>query len=163
MLGDPVRLQQIICNLLTNAVKFTPPGGRVDVVVDRQGRDACIRVSDTGIGIDRTFLPHVFDRFRQADRATRRTTGGLGLGLAIVRQLTELHGGSVSAESDGPGRGATFLVRLPLVSSPGTIPPSRRRPRIEASTADEGCSSARASCCSQAVAGTSGEAGHTEP
>jgi PAS domain S-box-containing protein len=112
--ADPDRLQQIVWNLLTNAIKFTPDGGRVEVRLRQSGSAVKISVSDTGEGIGREFLPYVFDRFRQADSSLRRKRGGLGLGLAIVRHLTELHGGTVTAHSDGPGRGSTFVVELPL-------------------------------------------------
>ena len=115
--GDPERLQQVVWNLLSNAVKFTPPGGRVRMTVSRTDREIEIAVSDTGIGISQDFLPHVFERFRQQDGGTTRRYGGLGLGLAIVRNLVELHGGSVSAHSDGEGRGATFTVRLPAAAT----------------------------------------------
>ncbi|HET9369744.1 MAG TPA: ATP-binding protein [Vicinamibacterales bacterium] len=111
--GDPARLQQVIWNLLSNAVKFTPRDGRVLVRIDRAGDDLEIVVADTGAGIRREFLPFVFDRFRQADSGTTRRAGGLGLGLAIVRHIVEMHGGTVEAESAGPDRGATFRVRLP--------------------------------------------------
>ncbi|MCP9495858.1 MAG: ATP-binding protein [Pyrinomonadaceae bacterium MAG19_C2-C3] len=114
--GDGARLQQIVSNLLTNAIKFTPEGGSVMVRLERTRSHAQITVSDTGEGIFPEFLPHVFDRFRQADNTTTRTHGGLGLGLAIVRHLTELHGGTIRVESDGVGRGATFTVELPLAS-----------------------------------------------
>ena len=113
--GDAHRLQQVVWNLLSNAVKFTPAGGSVFVTVSGSGRDAVIEVRDTGQGIDPAFMPHLFERFRQADSSTTRTHMGLGLGLAIVRHLVELHGGTVSAESKGPGRGATFRIRLPLL------------------------------------------------
>ncbi|OKH41608.1 hypothetical protein NIES2101_34010 [Calothrix sp. HK-06] len=113
--GDSDRLQQIIWNLLTNAVKFTPEGGRVDVRLSQVGCYAQIVVSDTGKGINPNFLPYVFDHFRQEDGATTRKFGGLGLGLAIVRYLTELHGGTVTAQSLGEGQGATFTLRLPLM------------------------------------------------
>ena len=112
--GDPDRLQQVIWNLLSNAVKFTPQGGRIEALVDETGGQARIRVSDTGIGIQEDFLRFVFDRFRQADSSTTRKHGGLGLGLSIVRHLVELHGGSVSVESEGEGRGAAFTVLLPF-------------------------------------------------
>ena len=112
--GDADRLQQVIGNLLTNAVKFTTEGGRVDVSVKRVGVQMEVRVVDNGQGISPDFLPHVFERFRQADGTTTRQHGGLGLGLAIVRQLVELHGGAVDAASEGDGRGATFTVRLPI-------------------------------------------------
>src|SRR6266404_3253624 len=118
VIGEAKRLQQVLWNLLTNAVKFTPRGGRVDVVARHDGDELELRVSDTGPGISRAFLPHVFDRFRQADTSTTRAHGGLGLGLAIVRHLVELHGGTVRAESDGDQRGATFIVRLPLAPAP---------------------------------------------
>ena len=111
--GDPDRLQQIVWNLLSNAIKFTPRGGRVDVMVRRHDGYAELSVSDTGQGISPEFLPHVFDRFRQADGTTTRSFGGLGLGLAIVRHLAELHGGTVTAQSEGEGRGASFTLRLP--------------------------------------------------
>jgi len=110
---DPQRLQQVIGNLLSNAVKFTPEGGRVDVALARVGEETHITVSDTGQGISREFLPRVFERFQQADHGLTRGHGGLGLGLAIVRHLVELHGGTVSASSEGEGKGATFTVRLP--------------------------------------------------
>jgi signal transduction histidine kinase/ActR/RegA family two-component response regulator len=117
VLGDPLRISQIVVNLLTNAVKFTPPGGRVEVRLARDGDHAVITVADTGIGIEPDVLPTVFDRFRQADSTITRRHGGLGLGLAIVRHLTELHGGRVKAESAGAGQGSTFTVRLPLTAA----------------------------------------------
>jgi PAS domain S-box-containing protein len=113
MVGDPTRLQQAVWNLLSNAVKFTPRGGRVDVST-RVDEDAIeLAVTDSGIGIDATFLPCVFDRFRQADSSSTRAQGGLGLGLAIVRHLVELHGGTVRAESDGRDAGTRFVIQLP--------------------------------------------------
>ena len=112
--GDPVRLQQVIWNLLSNAIKFTPRGGRVQIRSERVNSHLEIVVSDTGQGISPDFLPHVFDRFRQADQKASRQHGGMGLGLAIVRHLVELHGGNVSATSQGEGQGATFTVRLPI-------------------------------------------------
>ncbi len=111
--GDPTRLQQVVWNLLANAIKFTPRGGRVTVKATRTNGHAEIRVSDNGRGIPPEFLPHVFERFRQAESSTRRAQGGIGLGLAIVRQLVESHGGTVRAESEGVDRGATFIVSLP--------------------------------------------------
>jgi signal transduction histidine kinase/ActR/RegA family two-component response regulator len=114
--ADSGRLQQIIWNLLSNAVKFTPHGGKIHVRVERDGANATVTVSDTGQGIDSEFLPRVFDRFRQADSSTTRSFGGLGLGLAIVRHLVELHGGTVSAGSDGTGKGATFSASFPLIT-----------------------------------------------
>jgi len=116
--GDRDRLQQIIWNLLSNAVKFTPDGGQVEVKLNCIDQFLEFQVSDTGIGISPEFLPYVFDRFRQAERATTRSSSGLGLGLAIVRQLVELHGGTVRASSAGFGSGATFIVKLPLWNSP---------------------------------------------
>ena len=114
--ADSARLQQIVWNLLSNAVKFTPHGGKIHVRVLRDDSNATVTVSDTGQGIDPEFLPRVFDRFRQADSSTTRSFGGLGLGLAIVRHLVELHGGTVSAESDGVGKGAMFSVSFPLIT-----------------------------------------------
>jgi PAS domain S-box-containing protein len=114
--GDPDRLQQIIWNLLTNAIKFTPKGGHVQVRLERIASHVEITVSDTGQGIDPNLLPHVFERFRQSDSSSTRRHGGLGLGLSIVRQLVELHGGTVTAESPGAGKGTTFKVILPLMS-----------------------------------------------
>lgn len=115
--GDSVRLQQVVWNLLSNAVKFTPPGGHISIRLERFDSSAQITVSDTGQGIAPEFLPYVFDYFRQADGATTRKFGGLGLGLAIVRHLVELHGGTVSAVSSGVGQGATFTVWVPLMST----------------------------------------------
>jgi signal transduction histidine kinase/CheY-like chemotaxis protein len=112
--GDPDRLQQVVWNLLSNAVKFTPEGGFVEVLLTRRKRSARIIIVDSGKGIAPAFLPYVFERFRQADSSTTRRDGGLGLGLAIVRHVVELHGGSVRAESEGLGRGAIFTVKLPL-------------------------------------------------
>jgi len=114
--GDAVRLQQVIWNLLSNAIKFTPAGGRVDVFIESSNDDMEIRVVDTGQGIAPALLPHVFDRFRQADDATTQRHTGLGLGLGIVRQLVELHGGTVHADSPGVGHGATFAIRLPMAA-----------------------------------------------
>jgi PAS domain S-box-containing protein len=130
--GDPVRLQQVVWNLLSNAIKFTPRGGRVQVRLERVNSHVEVSVSDTGAGIPADFLPHVFDRFRQADQKTTRHHGGLGLGLAIVRHLVELHGGTVKAESEGEGRGATFTVLLPVAPvysvepSEGRVHPASR-------------------------------------
>jgi len=128
--GDADRLQQIVWNLLSNAVKFTPPGGRARVEVTRNGEHVEIAVSDSGKGIEPGFLPYVFDRFRQADSTTTRSHGGLGLGLAIVRHLAELHGGTVSASSPGPGLGSTFVVRLPMTPAlAGDAPAAAGEPR----------------------------------
>ena len=112
--GDPDRLQQVVWNLVSNAVKFTPQGGRIDVALSTEGSCLKLAVTDNGKGIEPEFLPHVFERFRQADSTSTRAHGGLGLGLAIVRHLVELHGGTVQAESAGLGRGSSFIVRLPL-------------------------------------------------
>ena len=115
--GDPDRLQQVIWNLLSNAVKFTPAEGAIQLVVRQDETSAQIIISDTGIGIAPEFLPHVFERFRQADSTATRAHGGLGLGLAIVRHLVELHGGTVLAESAGRDQGTTFTVNLPLTAA----------------------------------------------
>ena len=123
--GDPARLQQVVWNVLANAIKFTPPGGRVEVRLERLPDRVQLRVRDTGAGIESSFLPYVFERFRQADSSPTRAHGGLGLGLAIVRHLVEAHGGTVEAESPGRGRGATFTISLPL-------PPTAPRVRIAA-------------------------------
>jgi len=123
ILGDATRLQQVFWNLLSNAVKFTPKGGRVTVQLEQVGDRAQITVGDTGKGILADFLPHVFDSFRQADGSTTRQSGGLGLGLAIVQQIVELHKGTVWAESRGEGLGATFTVRLPLMPIQPAIEP----------------------------------------
>lgn len=124
--GDAGRLQQVVWNLLSNAIKFTPSSGRIEVKVERAGRNLRILVSDTGVGIAAEFLPFIFERFRQADGSTTRVHGGLGLGLAIVRQLVELHGGTIKAESAGEGLGATFTVQLPLAPSP-----KKRAPELQ--------------------------------
>ncbi len=116
VLGDPARLQQIVWNLLANAVKFTPKNGKVQVLLERVDSHIEISIADTGVGIRPDFLPHVFDRFRQADASTTRTYSGLGLGLSIVKHLVELHGGTICAESAGEGRGATFTVSLPVTA-----------------------------------------------
>ncbi|HTF38751.1 MAG TPA: ATP-binding protein [Blastocatellia bacterium] len=118
--GDPDRLQQVIWNLLSNAVKFTQKGGRVQVTLEQLDSHVLITVSDTGKGIAAEFLPYVFDRFRQADSSITRLHGGLGLGLAIVRQLVDLHGGSVQAQSPGEGQGATFSLQLPVIIAHGS-------------------------------------------
>ena len=140
VLGDPLRLGQIVSNLVTNAVKFTPAGGDVSVRLVREGAEAVLTVGDTGIGIEPSVLPQIFDRFRQADSTITRRHGGLGLGLAIVRHLSELHGGRVSVTSPGAGKGATFSVCLPVAVStargrtapvvPAEVPPVAGRPTL---------------------------------
>jgi signal transduction histidine kinase/ActR/RegA family two-component response regulator len=130
--GDPGRLQQVFWNLLSNAIKFTPRGGRVQITLERVNSHLEVSVADTGEGIPPSFLPHVFDRFRQADASTTRRHGGLGLGLAISKQLIELHGGSIRAKSGGENAGATFTVALPLAAiraEPDMAVESRAHPR----------------------------------
>jgi PAS domain S-box-containing protein len=130
--GDAERLQQIVWNVLSNAVKFTPKGGRVHVVLERINSHVEIAVSDTGVGIAPEQLPRLFERFWQADSSTTRVHMGLGLGLAIVRHLTELHGGTVAAESPGAGQGSTFTITLPLAPMVRTADePTRRHPTLE--------------------------------
>jgi PAS domain S-box-containing protein len=124
--GDPDRLQQVVWNLLTNAIKFTPTGGRVDVRARRIDSVAEILVTDSGQGIAEEFVPHVFERFRQADSTHARKHAGLGLGLAIVRHLVEAHGGTVAADSQGQGQGSTFIVRLPICVAARPLPPVPR-------------------------------------
>ncbi|MBX3258446.1 MAG: PAS domain S-box protein [Labilithrix sp.] len=136
LMGDPTRLQQVVWNLLSNAVKFTPRGGTIGVVVRREASGVEISVSDTGRGIAPRFLPHVFDPFRQEDTSRTLSRGGLGLGLAITRQLVELHGGRIEARSDGEGRGATFLVHLPVAAVTRPLAPrsaGRRQIRLDSS------------------------------
>ena len=131
IMADAARLQQIIGNLVSNALKFTPPGGRVEVSVRRAGGTIEIAVADTGAGIPPEFLPFVFDRFRQGDSTTTRTHGGLGLGLSIARHLVALHGGTIRAESPGEQQGATFTVVLPI--NPADPPAEAVRPASPAS------------------------------
>jgi signal transduction histidine kinase/ActR/RegA family two-component response regulator len=126
--GDRNRIQQVVWNLLTNAVKFTPKGGKIDVLVERVNSHVEITVHDTGMGISSEFLPHVFERFRQADSSSTRKYGGLGLGLSIVKQLVELHGGTVKVESAGEGKGATFVVNLPVRAIRDRMVASREHP-----------------------------------
>jgi signal transduction histidine kinase/ActR/RegA family two-component response regulator len=133
--ADHDRMQQVFWNLLSNAVKFTPSGGRVDVRMQAHGQDVRVDVVDTGSGINRAFLPHVFERFRQADGSATRTHGGLGLGLSIGRHLVELHGGCMTADSPGEGHGSTFSVYLPIREAEHRLPApvmSDRRPRPRA-------------------------------
>jgi CheY-like chemotaxis protein len=128
--GDPNRLQQVFWNLLNNAVKFTPKGGKIQVGLQRLESQVEVSVNDTGEGIAAEFLPYVFERFRQGDASTTRRHGGLGLGLAIVRQLIELHGGDVGANSDGIGQGETFIVHLPLIATYSDPSEERRQADI---------------------------------
>src|SRR5262249_18402048 len=138
VIGDVRRVQQIFWNLLSNAVKFTNKGGRIEARLARIGDRIEVSISDTGIGIDPQFLPHVFDRFRQADSSSTRKYGGLGLGLAIVRHLTEVQGGSVSASSPGIGLGSTFKVDFPAAPTPGLLQqPESGPPEPESSPAVE--------------------------
>jgi two-component system CheB/CheR fusion protein len=133
--GDPIRLQQVVWNLLTNAIKFTPEGGHVFVTVDAAADRGRIRVLDTGAGIEPGFLPHIFDRFTQENREITRNHSGLGLGLSLVRYLAEAHGGTVQAESAGKGQGATFTVLLPLMkAAAGELEPALSSPAPPAMT-----------------------------
>ncbi len=134
--GDPDRLQQVFGNLISNAIKFTPKGGRIDVRIAIVESQISVSVSDTGRGISREFLGHVFDRFRQEDSSPTRSHGGLGIGLAIVRHLVELHRGSVSAESSGLGGGSTFTVRLPILEENGFAVPDSPPARVRAEAPD---------------------------
>jgi signal transduction histidine kinase len=136
--ADPSRVQQMLWNLFSNALKFTPAGGHVDAAMDVEGDDAVIRISDNGEGIASEFLPHVFDRFRQETSDITRSHSGLGIGLALVRHLSELHGGSVSAASAGKGRGATFTLRLPILrtldvaeAGAAAAPPAQRSAPVD--------------------------------
>ncbi|BCL38601.1 response regulator [Nostoc sp. MS1] len=129
VLGDITRLQQVVWNLLANAVKFTPNGGRVEIRLSKVGTYAQIQISDTGIGIATDFLPYVFDSFRQADSRSTRNFGGLGLGLAIVKHIVEMHGGTVTAQSLGEGKGSTFTVKLPLMQVRNQITEDTAQPQ----------------------------------
>jgi CheY-like chemotaxis protein len=121
-MGEPVRLQQIAWNLISNAIKFTDPGGSVSVVTDHDGSHARLMVVDTGVGIAPEFLPYVFDRFKQADGSTSRRHGGLGLGLAIADALAKMHGGRIEAQSAGVGQGARFTLSMALASAVRVVP-----------------------------------------
>jgi signal transduction histidine kinase/ActR/RegA family two-component response regulator len=129
IVGDPQRIQQVLWNLVNNAVKFTPRGGTIRVSLDREDSYARITVKDTGQGIKPDFLPYIFERFRQEDATSKRNQGGLGLGLAIVKHLVEMHGGTVAAESEGEGRGSSFVVRIPVAAM---------RPEVQAVTVSHG-------------------------
>jgi signal transduction histidine kinase/CheY-like chemotaxis protein len=126
--GDPVRLEQVINNLMTNAIKYTPAGGRIELSVAAEGNDAVLRVIDNGIGIAPELLSRVFDLFTQAEPALDRSQGGLGIGLTLVRALVEMHSGTVAVESEGPGKGSGFTIRLPRVAPSRVEPPVRRAP-----------------------------------
>ena len=129
--ADATRLCQIVANLLNNAAKYTPEGGHIEVLAERDGDDAVITVQDSGIGLTQDMLPRVFEMFAQVDRSMERAQGGLGIGLALVKRLVEMHGGAVSASSDGPDRGCRFAVRLPLIRVP-VLPPKDRGHALEA-------------------------------
>jgi len=122
--GDEVRLQQVVWNLMWNALKFTPPGGRIDVELHAADAGVELVIADTGMGIDPVFLPHVFEPFRQGTPSGADPNRGLGLGLAIVRHLVELHGGGIDAHSEGVGRGARFRVTLPAAEIDGAVQPA---------------------------------------
>jgi signal transduction histidine kinase len=126
--GDAARLRQIMWNLLSNALKFTPAGGRIEVALTSVPGEAIVVVEDTGEGIAAELIPYIFERFRQGDASVTRRHGGLGLGLAIARHLAEAHGGSLTGASDGPGRGARFTLRLPLPAVPGLALPAVDNP-----------------------------------
>jgi CheY-like chemotaxis protein len=124
--GDPARIEQVLTHLMTNAIRHTPPGGRIQMALRRDGEDAVLTIDDTGSGIAIELLPFVFDMFVQSDQALDRASGGLGLGLTLVRRLIELHGGTVVAASNGEGRGSTFTVRLPRSQGPTNPTPGAR-------------------------------------
>ena len=134
--ADPTRIEQVVVNILTNAVKYTPPPGRIDISLRQEGGEAVLRVRDSGLGIEPDLLPHMFELFVQGRRSLSRSQGGLGIGLTLVRRLVELHGGKVEAHSSGPGKGSEFTVRLPAIEAPGkpvamSLPfPSARRRNI---------------------------------
>jgi signal transduction histidine kinase len=121
--GDPVRLEQVVMNLLTNALRYTPSGGTIRVALKRDGDEAMVLVEDNGIGIEADLLPRVFDAFTQGERSPERDQGGLGIGLTLVQRLVHLHGGRVQAYSEGPGRGSRFVVQLPSTPAPTTEGP----------------------------------------
>jgi CheY-like chemotaxis protein/two-component sensor histidine kinase len=129
--GDAGRLQQIIWNLLSNAIKFTPAGGHVFVEGSRENDRVCLLVRDTGLGIEPEFLPHIFERFRQADSSVTRMHSGIGLGLAIVQHLVELHGGTIEAQSEGPHRGATFVLSFPLIPATSAVRITVTKPPLQ--------------------------------
>jgi CheY-like chemotaxis protein len=140
VIGDPNRLHQIVCNVLNNAIKFTPAKGHVGIALGENDHGSTLTISDDGAGIDKGFLEHVFERFKQADGSTSRAHGGLGLGLAITRHLVELHGGTIAVASDGPGRGATFMITLPHAAREPAKLPHRSEPVPKMQTALDGLS-----------------------
>jgi len=140
VLADAARVQQIIWNVLSNAIKFTPREGHIDLTLKQDGSTAEISINDSGVGIEPDLLPHIFERFRQGDGSSHRVFGGLGLGLAIVRQLMELHGGTVRAESAGTGCGSTFTLRFPI---PASTPSRDRIGRFDGDVISAGTASAR--------------------
>jgi CheY-like chemotaxis protein len=127
--GDPVRLEQITTNLLTNAAKYTSPGGRIEIALRREGERAVLSVRDNGMGVSPDLLPRIFDLFAQGERALDRSEGGLGVGLSVVKRLVEMHGGTITARSSGSGAGSEFVVRLPALAS---VPQERRVPAVVA-------------------------------
>jgi CheY-like chemotaxis protein/anti-sigma regulatory factor (Ser/Thr protein kinase) len=131
--GDPIRLEQVLINLLTNAAKYTDPGGRIQLAVERDGSDVVVRVRDNGIGIDAELLPRIFELFTQGNRSLDRSQGGLGIGLTVARKLVEMHGGAISAASAGLGKGSEFTVRFPAQAARAIEPP-----RTAAPTSQEG-------------------------
>ncbi len=150
--ADPSRIEQVLGNLLTNAAKYTPDGGRIRLSARREGGEVVVEVEDSGVGIAPEMLPRIFDAFTQVEQTIDRSQGGLGIGLTLVRRLVELHGGSVSARSEGPGRGSTFTVRLPaadcdIPARPGAAGPASRdgsRPRPRVLVVDDSADTARA-------------------
>jgi CheY-like chemotaxis protein len=128
-MGDPTRLDQVLDNLLENAIKFTPRGGTITVRVEPDGNSAVVRVRDTGMGIEEEMLPHLFNTFTQGEQPLARSRGGLGLGLAVAKGIVELHGGSISAHSEGIGKGAEFRLSVPLVGEPPAL--TERPPTVE--------------------------------
>jgi CheY-like chemotaxis protein/anti-sigma regulatory factor (Ser/Thr protein kinase) len=122
-MADPIRVDQVVGNLLTNAIKYTPPGKRIHITVGREGDDAVVRVADEGIGIPMDLAPRIFDLFVQGSRPLDRSSGGLGIGLTLVRRLVEMHGGRVEVSSRGEGQGSTFTIRLPAIEAPASPEP----------------------------------------
>ena len=142
-MGDPVRLEQVACNLLQNAIKYTPRGGRLWVSVETEGDEALLRVRDTGVGLSTEMLQTIFEPFAQVESSRQRSEGGLGLGLGLVRSLAQMHGGRVEAASDGPGKGSEFIVRLPLLAEERRKTPFRRTAPPPARVAEPAASGVR--------------------